>query len=71
MESIVIARASRDFSCAREQTAIVDILGPIYRVEGCGVSATYKCRETNALVTACVAVDGSRSAATHGPAAGR
>ncbi len=64
MESQVVARASRDFSCARERTVITDQFGGIYRLEGCGFVATYECRENGSLRVACTPIVGEGAVAT-------
>jgi hypothetical protein len=38
-------RAARDFSCAEAQTRIVDAEAGVYRIEGCGLEASYQCTE--------------------------
>ena len=57
IESQVVTHASRDFSCAREQTTITDQFGGIYRLEGCGFAATYECRENASLRVSCEAIN--------------
>lgn len=64
IESQVVARASHDFSCAREQTVITDQFGGIYRLEGCGFAASYECREGSNLRVACMPVEGTETVAT-------
>jgi hypothetical protein len=57
MDTMAVARASRDFSCTREQTLITDQFGSIYRIEGCGFAATYECREGSDLRISCTALN--------------
>jgi hypothetical protein len=37
--------AARDLSCAESQTRIVDEAVGLYRIQACGVEATYQCAE--------------------------
>jgi len=46
-------RAARDFSCAEEHTRIVDAEAGVYRMEGCGLVASYVCAENSALDMHC------------------
>lgn len=69
IESQVVAKASHDFSCAREQTVITDQFGGIYRLEGCGFAASYECHEGNNLRVSCTAVDGTETVATRAASA--
>ncbi len=41
----VRTRAARDFSCAAQQTRIVDAAEGVYRLAGCGLEASYVCAE--------------------------
>ena len=49
----VRSRAARDFSCAQEHTRIVDAEAGVYRMEGCGLVASYVCAENSALDMHC------------------
>lgn len=71
MESHVVARASRDFSCAREETVITDVLGGLYRLEGCGFAATYDCQENSSLRVSCTPVGGTQSVTAHAASSDR
>lgn len=65
METKVVARAAHDFTCGREQTLITDQFGSIYRVSGCGFTASYECRENGSLVVSCEPIEGTQAVATH------
>jgi len=65
METRVVARAAHDFTCGREQTVITDQFGGIYRVSGCGFTASYECQENGSLVVSCQAIEGTQVVATH------
>jgi hypothetical protein len=47
------SRAARDLSCAEEHTRIVDAEAGVYRMEGCGLVASYVCAENSALDMHC------------------
>ena len=49
----VKSRAARDFSCGEAQTRIVDAEAGVYRIEGCGLAASYQCTEDRAFNTRC------------------
>ena len=49
----VRSRAAHDFSCAQEHTRIVDAEAGVYRMEGCGLVASYVCAENSALDMHC------------------
>ncbi len=66
MDKHVVSKASRDFSCAREQPPITARFGGVYRLEGCGFAATYECRENGALNVSCDVVPGTEAVASRG-----
>lgn len=66
METHAVTAASKDFSCAREQTVVTDQFGGVYRLEGCGFAATYQCSETGSLRVHCDVVPGSEAMASRG-----
>jgi len=61
LESQILARASRDFTCPRKQILISDVVGELYRVKGCGFAATYDCQEDASLHFSCTVVEGTWS----------
>jgi hypothetical protein len=47
----VRSRAARDFSCREDQTRVVDEESGVYRITGCGLEASYQCRENGTTLS--------------------
>ncbi len=46
-------RAAHDFSCSQDKVRVLDQYASVVRVAGCGLVATYQCRDTRNLSVSC------------------
>lgn len=47
-QSVVATRATREFSCPKDQVVVEELGGSSYRAHGCGQVATFTCMGGNA-----------------------